>query len=91
MRIRLPGGTTENLSEEDARRLCDALWTLSDLKGSIALLGKLSHESRSPSTLAQLVELDEREATAFRRALERIKGSADPDTSAPLTRDPNSE
>jgi hypothetical protein len=47
LRIRLPGGTTEDLSEEEARHLCDALWTLSDLKGSIALLGKISHESRS--------------------------------------------
>jgi hypothetical protein len=73
LRIRLPGGITENLSEEEARRLCDALWTFSDLKGSIALLGKLSHESRSPSRLAHLVELDEREVMAFRRALERIR------------------
>jgi hypothetical protein len=89
LRIRLPGGTTERLSEEQARRLCDALWTLSDLRGSIALLGKLSHESKSPSTLAQLVDLDEKEAIAFRRALEQIRASPDTDTSAPLTRDPD--
>jgi len=91
LRIRLPSGANKNLTEQQAKRLCETLWTLSDLKGSIALLGKLSHESKSHTTLAHLVELDEREAIAFHRALEQIEASGDSDTSAPLSRDPSSD
>lgn len=87
MRIRLPDGATEHLSEEQAKHLCEALWALSDVKGSIALLGKLSHQSKWPSTLAP-VDLDEGEAIAFRRAFRDISASTDADASAPLTRDP---
>ena len=54
--------------------LCDQLWSLTPMRGSLALLGKLSHERQRASVLQSPIEIDELEAAACLHALHQLEG-----------------
>jgi hypothetical protein len=54
--------------------LCDQLWSLTGMRGSLALLGKLPHERQRASALQSPIEIDELEAAASLHALQQLNG-----------------
>ena len=71
MQLQLPDGSRRQLSDDEAVVLCEALWGLTGVRGSLALLGKITHEGRRPAQ--RPVEIDDLEAAVLKRALERLQ------------------
>jgi hypothetical protein len=74
LQLQFPDGTRRRVSDDQLADLCDQLWSLTPMRGSLALLGKLSHERHRVSVLQRPIEVDELEAAACLRALQELQG-----------------
>jgi hypothetical protein len=72
LQLQLPDGSRRQLTDDEAVVLCEALWGLTDVRGSLALLGKITHEGRRPAR--RPVEIDDLEAAVLKQALDRLQG-----------------
>ena len=68
----LPDGGMVSVSEEEMRRVYEALWDLSDLPGAVSTAAVLLHESRQPLRYRHPVELTAAQGEAIRRAVARF-------------------
>ena len=73
LQLQFPDGTRRRVSEEQVADLCDQLWALTGMRGSLALLGKLAHERQRASVLQSPIEIDELEAAACLHALHQLE------------------
>jgi hypothetical protein len=68
IRIRLTDDTVVSLEDTDVRRICDALWELTQHPGAVAIVGMLEHEHRRSAAARVEIQLTGRETAVFHRA-----------------------
>jgi hypothetical protein len=73
LQLQLPDGSRKQLTDDEAVVLCEALWGLTEVRGSLALLGKISHEGKRPHSVQLPIAIDDLEAVVLKRALEQLQ------------------